>query len=258
MLFQPEEENGQGAAKVIADPKFQAIKPDQVYALHNLPGFPKNKVLIREGPFAAASKGVIIQLTGRSSHAAHPEQGHSPVHMMTELMGALQDIPGKKEQFRDFCLLTIIHARLGEVAFGTNPGKATVMATLRTYRNDDMERLNHLVYDGACSLGKKHDIRVDISYTEEFPATLNDREACNHVREAARASGAELLEIGEAFRWSEDFGHFTGMAPGALFGLGAGEHQASLHNPDYDFPDDIIPTGAGMFFKILQQTVKLQ
>ncbi|TVR40783.1 MAG: amidohydrolase [Bacteroidia bacterium] len=257
LLFQPEEETGQGAAKVICDSKFSGIKPDYVFALHNLPGFEKKAVIVREGPFAAASKGMIISLQGKSSHAAHPEQGQSPVLMMTELMEGLMKIPERSGLFHDFVLVTIIHARLGEVAFGTNPGKATVMATLRTFLDEDMEILHEEAGKLVDKLSAKHGIESKISFTEEFPATVNHAKATGWIREAAGRSGTTLLESEDTFRWSEDFGHFTSKSKGALFGLGAGKNHTSLHNHDYDFPDEIIETGIAMFYHIADQIVKI-
>ncbi len=258
LLYQPEEENGQGAAKVMKDKKFYKIKPDYAFALHNLPGYKKNAIIMKEGPFAAASKGMIIKLQGRSSHAAHPEQGLSPVHMMKDLMEGLMHIPEKKELFKDFTMLTIIHARLGEIAFGTNPGKGVVMATLRTYRNDDMDILNNEARDLARKLSEKHGISIDISYTEEFPATNNHPEASKYAFEAMKKAAVEAGHIDSPFRWSEDFGHFTGENKGALFGIGSGTDHPSLHNHDYDFPDEILKTGMAMFYHIADQIVNLK
>ncbi len=257
LLFQPEEETGQGAAKVIGDEKYQQIKPDYAFALHNLPGYEENAVVMKEGPFAAASKGMVTKLQGRSSHAAHPEQGISPVNMMCELIGSLMKIPQNTVLFKDFALLTIIHARLGEVAFGTNPGKALVMATLRTFFNEDMETLNEEARKLAQLLAEKHGIEINISYTEEFPATVNHPSATGIVKNAIQRSRSASVMIEEPFRWSEDFGNFTKHTNGALFGLGAGKDHPSLHNHDYDFPDGILKTGIGMFYHIADQLVNL-
>ncbi len=257
LLFQPEEETGQGAAKVIADPKFEEIRPDYAFALHNLPGYEKNAVIFKDGPFASASTGMIMDLKGRSSHAAHPEQGNSPVHMMTELLQGLMEIPRSEAGFHDFVLLTIIHARLGEVAFGTNPGKALVMATLRSYLDEDMSIMKDKAVQLIRKLHKKHDISCDTDYTEEFPATINDPQATEIIHQAITRSGAASIHIEKPFRWSEDFGHFTSAYPGALFGIGSGKGHASLHNHDYDFPDEILETGVNMFFHIADQLVKI-
>ncbi len=176
LLFQPEEETGQGAAKVIADEAFKMIKPDYAIALHNLPGFEKAAIVLRDGPFAAASTGMIVKITGASSHAAHPEQGNSPVKMLAQAMQDLPELPDRKSsKFKDFALATIIHAKLGEVAFGTNPGKAIMMATLRTYYNDDMDILVKESEKLIKSLAEQYKMQIEISYTEEFPATINDK-----------------------------------------------------------------------------------
>lgn len=255
LLFQPEEENGQGAAKVLDDKQFQLLRPDYVFALHNLPGFKKNTVMIKEGPFAAASKGMIIRMHGKSSHAAHPEQGLSPVHMMTELIRELMHLPEKNHLFKDFTLLTIIHARLGEIAFGTNPGKALVMATLRTFLNDDMRELRKHAGELVHLLGRNHKIGVEIDDTEDFPATINDPYATGIVQKAIEKTRAKSITIDEPFRWSEDFGHFTSTTKGALFGIGSGKSHPSLHNHDYNFPDEILKTGISMMYHIADQIV---
>lgn len=257
LLFQAEEETGQGAEKIIKDPKFKEIIPDMVFSLHNLPGFKKHAIILKDGAFASASKGVIIQLNGSSSHAAHPELGVSPGPMLPELISGLLDIPKNKTAYKDFTLITIIHVRLGEVAFGTNPGKGVVMATLRSFSNTDMhlmtKKLEKLVHD----LSKKFGVKPEISYTEVFPATHNNKANCEIVRKAAEWSGASLHPIDLPFRWSEDFGHFAAHYPSALFGVGAGRKHPSLHQNDYDFPDDIIPTALNMFYNIADQVLNL-
>ena len=259
LLFQPAEETGQGAERVINDPQFQSIKPDYVFALHNLPGYEQNLIVTRQGPFAAASKGMIIRLQGKSSHAAHPEQGNSPVRMMTRLIDELMEVPKQHASlFKDFVLLTIIHARLGEVAFGTNPGKAEVMATLRTYLDEDMQILNEKSLKIAEKLAAEYHIDINVDYTEAFPATINDATAAQIVEHAIEKTGASSYVIEEPFRWSEDFGQFTGIAPGALFGIGSGKDHPSLHNHDYDFPDEILHTGIRMFYHIADQIVTLR
>jgi amidohydrolase len=258
LLFQPEEETGQGAAKVIADPKFDEIRPDFVFALHNLPGYEKSTVVFKEGPFASASTGIIIRMQGRSSHAAHPEQGNSPIKMMTETIRGLMSIPIEKSYFKDFVLLTVIHAQLGEVAFGTTPGKAVVMATLRTYLDDDMSLLKKKAEGLVKKLEKEYDIQCSIGYTEEFPATINHPEVTELVEEAIRKTEARHETIKEPFRWSEDFGHFTSVYQGALFGIGSGKDHPSLHNHDYDFPDEIMETGINIFYHITDKLVKFK
>ncbi|GAA4445174.1 amidohydrolase [Pontibacter saemangeumensis] len=251
LLFQPAEETGAGAWDVLQDERFgRHIKPDYVFALHNLPGMPLHQVVMRQEVFAAASTGMVIELFGKSSHAAEPEKGLNPGQAMAELILSFNRIISKKEQFEDLTLLTVIHARLGEVAFGTNPGYATVMATLRSYSPEDLQKLKHLAQQAAAEVAAKHQVRHELRFVEEFPATVNLAEAVELVRRAAGKLSLEVQEAEQPFRWSEDFGHFTHLYKGALFGLGSGESQPQLHHADFDFPDELIPTGAALFYQI--------
>ncbi|WP_439883050.1 amidohydrolase [Pontibacter sp. MBLB2868] len=256
LLFQPAEETGAGAWEVLRDERFTNIKPDYVFALHNLPGVPLHQVVVRNGVFAAASTGMIVELTGRSSHAAEPENGLNPGAAMAELILGFQDIVTKKEQFQDLTLLTVVHARLGEIAFGTNPGYATVMATLRSYQPGDLKLLKSLATSAAQMVAEKYGLGYKINIVEEFPATVNNDASVELVKRAAHSLQLEVEEAVHPFRWSEDFGHFTHLYQGAFFGLGAGTEQAQLHHADYDFPDALITSGSALFYSIIQEILK--
>lgn len=256
LLFQPSEENGQGAFRVINDPKFKEIKADYAFALHNLPGFPEGEIILRNETFASASKGMIIKLTGKTSHAGEPEKGISPAIALADIIKQLACLSENKELFSDYVLLTIIHARLGEIAFGTSPGCAEIMATLRAYSNDDMQKLVLSAEKIAKQNADINNLKLDISYTEEFPATVNNREAVKLIEQVSKSLGISYHYIEDPFRWSEDFAHFTQHFPGALFGLGSGLNCPQLHNPDYDFPDEIIEIGVKMFYEIYNQIIK--
>ena len=255
LLFQPAEENGQGAYRVINDEKFKKIKVDYAFALHNLPGFPKGEIILRNGVFAAASKGMIIKLTGKTSHAGEPENGNSPAIAMANIIKQLDDLPKKKGIFSDFVLLTVIHARLGEVAFGTTPGYAEVMATLRTYSDKDMQVLTKESESIAGINAQKSNLKLELEYVEEFPATINSNKMVKIIEDVAKSSQINYRYKKTPLPWSEDFTHFTQHITGALFGLGSGENHPQLHNPDYDFPDDIIETGMEIFYNIFNKIV---
>ncbi len=139
LLFQPAEETGEGAAKVMKDKKFEKIKLDYVFALHNLPGYPAGSVIIKNGTFASASKGIIIKLLGKTSHASEPENGITPTPAVASIIQKLPLITKEINKLNQFSLITIIHVRIGDVAFGTTPGYAEIMATLRSYHDEDMQ-----------------------------------------------------------------------------------------------------------------------
>jgi amidohydrolase len=250
LLFQPAEETGEGAKAVIEDPKFNEIQPDYAFALHNLPGFDSHQIVIKKGAFAAASVGMIINFKGRNSHSAHPEAGNSPAEAMAKAIVALEKLP---DAMKKFTLVTVIHAKLGDVAFGTTPGEATVMATLRAYENETRDLLVAYSEKLCQSIAKEYNLKVSFSYTEEFAATHNDTDAWEFGNQAAKKLKLKTKHIRIPFRWSEDFGLFSSHTKTLLFGLGSGKKQPQLHEPNFDFPDELIPTGVSMFQEILHQ-----
>lgn len=256
LLFQPAEEVGRGAAAVIADKKFTELKPDYAFALHNLPGFKRGTICLREQTFASASTGLIAKIKGLSSHAAHPEDGNNPDKALAQMILALNYIVKFQGDFNDFTLLTIIHAKLGEVAFGTTPGNATLMATLRTYLDSDMRKLKSEVESTIKNICKEHKLKCEIEYTEEFPATINNVECVNIIRESAQKLKIPVHNLEVPFRWSEDFGHFTQLTKAAQFGIGSGTNHPQLHNEDYDFPDELIDPSVNVFMEILNSILK--
>ena len=255
LLFQPSEENGQGAKNVLDDEKFRHIRPDFVFALHNLPGYPEGSIILRKGVFASASKGMINRLYGRTSHAAEPEKGNSPALAMADIVRDLTFLP-QTHSFEDFTLATIIHSKLGEVAFGTTPGYAEVMATLRTYSNRDMDLLTDQSIKLVNAHSSRFNLSVEIDWTEEFPATVNNNEALATLEQAAKQNNRQIIYVEEPLRWSEDFSNFTLKYPGALFGLGSGISHPQLHSPDYDFPESILDKGIEIFFELYRHYLK--
>jgi amidohydrolase len=250
LLFQPAEETGTGAEMVLDDKKFSSILPDFVFAIHNLPGFPLHQIIFSEDNFAAASTGMIIRLQGRTSHAAEPEKGRSPAKAVALIIKDMEALPGKMKNLKSFTLLTIIHTKIGDVAFGTTPGEAVVMATLRAFDDDDLKNISLEAEKVAQTIARKEELEIEITYTETFPATVNHPDAASLVKTAANALDLDIHTIQEPFRWTEDFGHFTSKFKGALIGLGSGEKHPALHNSDYDFPDELIPTGVALFREI--------
>jgi amidohydrolase len=256
LLFQPAEEIAEGAKRVLEDSKWDKIKPDYVFALHNLPGFQSKSIIMREGIFSSASKGAIFKLRGETSHAAHPENGRSPLLAMLSLIQGLIAIPGQYTKFSNAAMITIIHAKLGEVAFGTSPGYAEVMATLRSHYNQDMDIMIEKAINLLVSLSDLYDLKTEFELTEEFPATENDISATDIVKESATALSMEIISPENPFPWSEDFGYFTEKYRGCLFGLGSGMDHPQLHNSNYDFPDEITQHGIDIFTEIIKRSQK--
>ncbi|MFH2052836.1 MAG: amidohydrolase [bacterium] len=257
LVFQPAEETGQGAAALLADPRFGALKPDWIFALHNLPGHPEGAILLKEGAFAAGSAGVTIRLTGRTSHAAYPEQGRSPDRAVARLILDLINLPDRRRDSGRLALVTIVHTRIGERSFGITPGEAEVLATVRSDDDEVMAELMEGAKLAASAAAADHGLACTVSFSEEFPVTWNDPAAVRIVARAAGDLGLPVIEPRESpFRWSEDFGHLAALGRGAMIGLGAGEEHPVLHAPDFDFNDALLPVGVGLLEEIILELMR--
>jgi len=252
LLFQPSEETGEGAELVLGDQKFKEIEPDYVFALHNLPGFKMGRVILSDGLFASASSGLAVYLQGDTSHAAEPNSGRSPALAVAQLIQAISCVPQFYTALHETAQATIIHAELGEIAFGTSPGRASVMATLRSHSEKTMDLLVEKSTEFAKRIAATYDLEVEVDLMQPFPPTVNDSEATEIIRQSAHGLDMETEVLAVPFGWSEDFGHFTSRYKGALFGLGAGESQPALHHPEYDFPEDLIEPGVKLFIKVIR------
>jgi len=252
LLFQPAEETGFGAQAVIDDPRWQEIRPDYAFAYHNVPGRPMGEIGLRDGPANCASRGMQILLHGKSSHAAAPEDGLSPAFAMAQLMERLPALGSGTISDVDFGLSTLTHAQLGEATFGIAPGEGELRVTLRSMTDARMMQLinaaQKLIETTAGPL------KVDVHWHDVFTTVMNDPQATDIARKAAHMNGIFVFEMDHPMRWSEDFGRIgqDGAQATMLF-LGAGENQPQLHNPDYDFPDELLPIGTALFLTIIDQ-----
>ncbi len=257
LLFQPAEENGMGAEAVLRDPAFPAGEIDYVFALHNLPGFEKQMVVVKEGAFTAHVQSAIICLKGKTSHAAEPEHGINPAPAIAALLQYAQQHTHNEPAADDFFLLTPVYATLGEKAYGISAGYGEVHLTLRSWSSELMKEKSDALHAFVKQLAAAHGLKYELSWTQVFHANHNHPGAVAKVRQAAQTAGLQLMQAAVPFKWGEDFGLFTRRYKGAMFGLGAGKETPALHNPDYDFPDELIPAGVAVFEQIVRQTVGL-
>ncbi|SFH03826.1 amidohydrolase [Ensifer sp. OV372] len=254
LMFQPAEENGAGAAAVLADPKFADIKPDLVFSLHNFPGLRFGHAALRTGPVNCASRGMRISLSGKTAHASTPEDGIAPTFAVAALLSRLTALGNNGPLDETYTLVTVTHARLGEAAFGISPGYAEIWATLRTLTDARMADLVARAEALAAKEAGAAGLRVAISYEDVFHQCSNGDAAVTALERAMDEEGVSR-DRGEGvlpMKGSEDFGLFGRVAPAAMFFLGAGENHARLHNPDYDFPDGLIGIGAKVFMRAIR------
>ena len=248
LLFQPAEENGAGAAAMLADPRLPAF--DYGFAIHNYPGLAQGRAMLAPGAVNCASVGMRVRLTGATSHASEPEKARTPSLALAQIIPALLDLAGGAPADPGFRLVTITHLTMGEPAFGITPGAAEIWVTLRSQRDEAMAALRADAMAIITRAAAHHGLQAAFDWHDEFAASINDAQAAAIMTRAAEATGIEITAEGLPMRASEDFGRFATVAKTAMILLGAGENHAPLHAEDYDFPDDLIAPSVRLFERI--------
>lgn len=256
LLFQPSEENGQGAEAMLSDPEMAQFNPDFIFALHNIPGYPLNSVIVKENSFSAAVNSIIIHLKGKTAHAAEPENGINPAMAVSEILNETYVLGNNDIDDPEMRIITLVYLLLGDKAYGTSAGNAEIHLTLRCWDNQNLRLLEKEIEDATASIAERYLLGFSIEFTQTFYANQNDKECVEYVRQGANTNGLAIFERGTPFKWGEDFGFFTSRFKGCMFGLGSGEESPALHNPDYDFPDELIETGVKMFSEITDAILK--
>ena len=253
LLFQPAEETGKGAQAVLDDEKTTHIKPDFVFALHNLPGFPLNEIVVRKNTFTAAVNSIIINIEGKTSHAAEPENGKNPALAVAQIINeslAKQHTNITSDQMK---IVTPVYMKLGEKAYGVSAGNATIHFTLRCWNDTNLRKLENDIIALSTKICDQQKLKVSFSFTETFSANINNKEATDLVIKCAQLNNFSVTKNSTPFKWGEDFGLFTSKYKGCMFGIGSGLNTPALHNPDYDFPDELLKTGATIFNEIINK-----
>ena len=258
LLFQPAEENGSGSKAVLDTKVLDYYKIDKAFALHNIPGYPASAVLCKEDSFTCAVVSVSITLTGKTSHAAEPQKGISPIPATLNIVDELLRWNNTDIQSDDYFLSTIVEIHVGEEAYGVSAGNSIIRATLRA-KTDKLlhqhaQQLKELV---ATECKRTPDLQHEMEWLEPFSANENDPQSVGMIKNAALRNNLPYIELQTPFSWGEDFGLFTHQYKGAIFGLGSGENCAPLHSPQYDFPDEVIETGATLFYTIAEENQRL-
>lgn len=252
LLFQPAEENGTGAASVLADPRFDEIRPDRGFAIHNMPGFPLHSFVIKPGSITAAVRSIIVRFTGRTAHASEPEKGENPSLAVADLLRACDDLCVNDIASPDFRLITPVHVVVGSPAYGVSAGDGEVHLTIRTVANSGLAALQQRIEQAAQSLAERDRLRLSIETVEDFFANMNDPDATAIAHRAAEQCGVDIITPQLGLRGGEDFGLFSERFPCCMVLLGSGEDYHPIHNPHYDFRDELIATGVRFFDTIVR------
>ncbi|GHH98717.1 M20 metallopeptidase family protein [Neobacillus kokaensis] len=243
-LFQHAEETGDGAAECAVFIKENNI--DEIFAWHNMSGFPHGVVYVKDGTALCASKGMTISMEGIPSHASEPEKGINPSFAIAKIIEAIPELIDPSAN-KGLVLCTIVQVDIGAKAFGVNASKGSISMTIRALYEEELDRLQQNLEDLARSEAEKFGLKVRFEYQDEFPETANDKESSDKIRQVCQEKGLPMAELEEAFRGSEDFGHYTKLTKGSYCFIGNGETYPHLHSYEYDFKDDLIETAVEVF-----------
>lgn len=252
LLFQPAEENGKGAQQMLDDPKFESLDIDYMFALHNIPQEEMHKVLLMDSGFSAEVISFSLHLKGRESHASSPETGNNPAKALAEIIQAFAELENTDPTQDSFSLLTPVYSNLGQQSYGISPADAEIHYTIRTWSTKSMDVLKAKIVSKSTEIIDSHNLKSSIDWFEHFPASQNDDNCNDLVKQAADLKKIDWVNKQTPFRFGEDFGRFSSVFPTAMFGLGAGINTPALHDAAYDFPDELIETGINLFKGIVE------
>ena len=251
LLFQPAEENGEGAKAVVNDEKFKNLNIDYVFALHNIPKEPMHSIITIQKGFSAEVQSFIIKVKGKESHAAEPENGINPALAISKIIAEIANLEVVKTEDENFTIMTPVHVSMGQKSYGISPANGELHYTLRAWDNLKMEAVKSQIVNAVATISAQYQLEHAIEWIEYFPASINDNECNDYVIKAAAENSYKLTQKPHPFKFGEDFGWYAKEYKTAMFGLGAGIETPALHNADYDFPDELIETGITMFQDII-------
>ena len=243
-LFQHAEETGDGAAQCASFIKENNI--DEIFAYHNMSGMPFKSVNVIDGTAHCASKGMTIHMEGSPAHASQPEDGVNPAFAIAKVINAIPEFTSP-ENNKGIVLCTVVQVDIGERAFGISASKGDLLLTIRALYEEELDKLQKNLEDLAWAQAEKYGLKVSFSYNDSFPETVNDKESSDKIRQVCETKGMQVIEMKEAFRGSEDYGHYLKLTKGAMCYIGNGEDYPQVHTYEYDFRDDIIETAVELF-----------
>ncbi|AKL27229.1 TPA: amidohydrolase [Klebsiella pneumoniae] len=255
-VFQPAEENLGGAYKMVADGLFERFPMDGIYALHNWPGLPVGHVGLSSGAMMASLDSFEITITGKSCHAAMPENGSDPIIAASLLIQSLQTIAARRLSPQSSAVVSITQISGGE-AINVIPEKVTLRGTMRCLQTDVRIKVKDLINEFVNELPRVFGVRGEITYYPGYPVTMNHEQEALNVREAVSSIFGESKlhwQINPSMA-SEDFACMLEACPGAYLWLGSDgvEPSKPLHNAYYDFNDELIKPGVELWTSLVER-----
>jgi hippurate hydrolase len=263
LIFQPAEEGGGGGRVMVEEGLFERFPCESVYALHNWPGLPPGKIAVRPGPMLAATDEIRLKIRGRGGHAALPHLATDPVVIAAHVITALQTIASRNANPVDAVVVSLCSMQTSQLgAFNVIPAHVELIGTVRTFtpemRDLAERRIREIADAVALGLGGS----AELQYHRGYPATVNSAaEAQFAARVGEKVFGRDnVVTDHEPTMGGEDFAYMLQAKPGAYVFLGQGGAQGGcfLHNPTYDFNDEVIPLGAGYLAALAEESLPLK
>jgi amidohydrolase len=257
-IFQPAEENEGGGRVMVEDGLFDLFPCEEVYGMHNAPGIPVGEFAVREGPFLAAFDIFEITVTGIGTHAAMPERGIDPMVPAAQIVTGLQAIASRETSPLQSAVVSVTQIHGGET-WNVIPDTVVLRGTCRWFDKEVRDALEPAMKRIADGIAAAHRCSAELRYERRYPATVNSPEQTVFAADVAESLvGAENVQRSfQPDMGSEDFAFMLQEKPGCyiLIGNGPEEGGCLLHNPNYDFNDEILPLGASYWARIAENAL---
>jgi len=257
-IFQPAEEGEGGAEVMVREGLFEKFPAEAVYGMHNWPGMPVGEFAVSPGPMMASFDVFDLVIRGQGGHGAMPHQGIDSILVASEVVGALQSIASRNTDPVDALVVSVTQIHSGD-AYNVIPDEVRLAGTVRSFRDevrDSVEPAMKRIADGVCAA---YGATAELNYQKLYPATVNSIEETEQAAAAAAALvGADAINHNPVpSMGAEDFAFMLREKPGSYVwvGNGAVEGGCMLHNPGYDFNDEIIPLGASYWATLVEQVL---
>jgi amidohydrolase len=253
LIFQPAEEGGAGAQRMINEGLFERYPVDAVFALHNWPDLPQGHFAVRPGPIMGSSLRFRVTVQGRGAHAATPHHGIDPVPVVCSIVQSFQTLVARECSATDAVVISVTQLG-GGTAANAVPGTAWLAGTARFSRPKVEAQVREAMLRCAQGIAQAHGATARLEIEGGYPATINsakEAKACASVMREL-VGGDRVIEDLPVCLTTEDFGYMLAARPGVYALLGAGRHtgEPGLHHPAFDFNDDILPIGIDYWVRL--------
>jgi len=260
LIFQPAEEGGGGGRVMVEQGLFEKFPCESVYALHNWPGLPPGKIAVRPGPMLAATDEIKLKVRGRGGHAALPHLATDPVVIAAHIITALQTVASRNANPVDAVVVSLCSMQTSQVgAFNIIPAHVDLIGTVRSFTPEMRDLAERRINEIAAAVAQGLGGSAEIDYRRGYPATVNtEKEARFAAQVGEKVFGkGNVVTDHEPTMGGEDFAYMLQARPGAYVFLGQGGAQGGcfLHNPSYDFNDEVIPLGAGYLAALAEESL---